>query len=50
MWGQPFYLKGIAMDNGQMIEVGYEMVECRECGAIVSTENQQLHEEHHRLA
>lgn len=46
-WGDPFYLKGIAVQGNDMIEVGYEFRECQLCGMPVSGEMQETHIRYH---
>lgn len=49
MWGEPFYLSGMAMNEElQLVELGYEFRECQLCGMPVSEEMQPVHENYHQ--
>ncbi|MDQ0907795.1 hypothetical protein QFZ22_003780 [Streptomyces canus] len=47
LWGNPLYLKGIAIEGQDLIEIGYEFRECQLCGVPVSEEMQPTHERYH---
>lgn len=48
MWGEPFYLTGIAIEGMQRVDVAFEFAECQICGMPVSEEMQPVHENYHQ--